>query len=323
CTSGPEQRADARSIRSETAGIPHGHPGRIVAWCRGEHDPGLGRGREDSVEAKPRERVSPLQANRSGGVPRVHRPGRGIEEREMSLREANLSTRLEIDFGEGEMAERIRAFDWSKTPLGPVSAWSPALRTALRIMLANRFPHVLWWGPKYIQFYNDPYIPIPGTKHPDVAFGRPASECWAEIWHVIGPLIDRPFGGGPATWDDDIALEVRRHGYLEESHFVIAYSPVPDETEESGIGGVLATVHEITEKIVAERRVRTLRDLGARLSEAKTAEEACAVAAETFAEDAKDVPFALIYLIDHGGASARLAGTAGISGAEGVAPVEI
>jgi signal transduction histidine kinase len=241
----------------------------------------------------------------------------------MSLREANLSTRFEIDFGEGEMAERIRAFDWSKTPLGPVSAWSPALRTALRIMLANRFPHVLWWGPKYIQFYNDPYIPIPGTKHPDVAFGRPASECWAEIWHVIGPLIDRPFGGGPATWDDDIALEVRRHGYLEESHFVIAYSPVPDETEESGIGGVLATVHEITEKIVAERRVRTLRDLGARLSEAKTAEEACAVAAETFAEDAKDVPFALIYLIDHGGASARLAGTAGISGAEGVAPVEI
>src|SRR5262249_36391892 len=128
----------------------------------------------------------------------------------------------DVLFGEGEMAERIRDFDWSKTPLGPVSSWSPALKTTVRILLANRFPHILWWGPEYIQFYNDAYRPIPGAKHPDEALGRRASECWSEIWPVIGPLIDRPFRGGPAAWDDDLALEVQRHGYLEESHFVIA-----------------------------------------------------------------------------------------------------
>jgi hypothetical protein len=93
----------------------------------------------------------------------------------------------------GEMGERIRAFDWTQTPLGPPEAWSPALRTTLRIMLANRFPHILWWGPHYIQFYNDPYRPIPGNKHPAKALGRPASECWSEIWHIIGPLIETPF----------------------------------------------------------------------------------------------------------------------------------
>lgn len=37
---------------------------------------------------------------------------------------------------------------------------------------------------------------------------------------------------------------------------------------------MLATVHEITEKIIAERRAVALRDLGARMAEAKTGVEA-------------------------------------------------
>ena len=223
----------------------------------------------------------------------------------------------------GEMAARIKAFDWSKTPLGPAGSWSPALRTTLRIMLANRFPHILWWGPKYVQFYNDAYRPIPGAKHPDRVLGRPASECWDEIWHIIGPLIDRPFQGGPATWNDDIFLEIKRHGFLEESHFTIAYSPVPDETVPSGIGGVLATVHEITDKVVGERRVVALRDLGARIGEAKGSEEACAIAAQALARHDKDIPFMLLYLIDGAGQSARLAGATGVSQDQDISPLEV
>ena len=69
-------------------------------------------------------------------------------------------------------------------------------------------------------------------------------------------------------------LQIDRYGFVEETHFTIAYSPVPDETVPSGIGGVLATVHEITEKVVGERRVVALRDLGARIGEAKTADYA-------------------------------------------------
>ena len=94
--------------------------------------------------------------------------------------------------------------------------------------------------------------------------GRPVSEVWNEIWHVLKPLIETPFSGGPATWMEDIPLEINRSGFFEETHFTIAYNPVPDDSVPSGIGGVLATVHEITEKVVGERRVRALRDLGAR-----------------------------------------------------------
>ena len=63
---------------------------------------------------------------------------------------------------------------------------------------------------------------------------------------------------------DDIPLELDRRGFLEETHFTIAYSPVPDETVASRIGRVLATVHEITDKVIGERRVHALHDPGAR-----------------------------------------------------------
>ena len=213
--------------------------------------------------------------------------------------------------GGGEMDARIRMFDWSKTPLGPIEQWSSTLRMMVSFLLANRFPLLLWWGPQYVSIYNDAYRPVLGMKHPK-ALGQPVSECWSEIWHILQPLIDTPFQGGPATWMDDISLEINRHGFVEETHFTIAYSPVPDETTQDGIGGVLATVHEISEKVVGERRVGVLRDLGARSVEAKSGEEACAIAAEILSSHAKDVPFALLYVIDVDRTCARLAGASGV-----------
>lgn len=162
--------------------------------------------------------------------------------------------------GGGEMAERIRGFDWASTPAGPASTWSPALRITTQILLASPVPHILWWGPEHIQLYNDACRPIFGARHPGGALGRPASECWSALWHVLGPLIATPFHGGPATLEDDILLEIDRRGFLEETHFTIAYSPIPDETVPGGIGGVLATMHEITGKVVAERRLAALRE---------------------------------------------------------------
>src|SRR5580765_2620126 len=90
--------------------------------------------------------------------------------------------------GGGEMGELIRSIDWAKTPLGPIGSWPPTLRTMVGLLLANRFPLLLWWGPDYVQVYNDAYRPILGSKHP-WALGLPTSQCWSEIWHVIGPLI--------------------------------------------------------------------------------------------------------------------------------------
>src|SRR4051794_15153070 len=218
--------------------------------------------------------------------------------------------------GGGEMGALLRSIDWSTTPLGPTSAWSHALRTTVGIILRSPFPTLLWWGPQFVQIYNDAYSPIPGAKHPR-AFGQSGRECWAEVWDIIGPMAEAPFRGEPATASDDLALLIHRRGFLEECHFKVAYSPVPDETVATGIGGVLATVAETTGRVFGERQLRTLRELGARAADSPTPEQACREAAATLGGNPYDVPFALFYLLDEEGRRATLTGTCGFS--EGVA----
>ena len=48
--------------------------------------------------------------------------------------------------GGGEMGARMRAMDWSKTPLGPPESWQQSLKTAVRIMLTSRQAMFVWWG---------------------------------------------------------------------------------------------------------------------------------------------------------------------------------
>lgn len=124
--------------------------------------------------------------------------------------------------GGGEMGKLMREFDWAQTPLGRISSWSPSLKMIVRFLLANRFPMLLWWGPQFCQLYNDPYRPVLGTKHPN-SIGQPASECWPEIWEIIGPLIETPFNGGPATWMVSALLDISR---IEMGQLTIERTPV-------------------------------------------------------------------------------------------------
>jgi hypothetical protein len=226
----------------------------------------------------------------------------------------------------GDAGRLARAVDWANTAIGPVEDWPPALRSTVALVLHNQSPMLLWWGPEFVQIYNDAYRPVLAEKHPG-AMGQRVSECWSEIWHIIGPMVEAPFRGGPASVSDDLLLPLRRKNFLEEAHFRVAYSPVPDDTVlPTRIGGVLATVTETTEQAYAERQLRTLRELGARsAAEARTADEACLTAAATLREDAWDVPFALFYLLDRNGTRAHRAAAVGFDAAamEAVAPGEV
>lgn len=211
----------------------------------------------------------------------------------------------------GEMGRRIREFDWSKTSLGSRNKWSETLKSTVSIMLINRFPMLLWWGKDYVQLYNDVYIPVLGMKHPHPALGSPGSACWQEIWDVLAPLVDTPFNGGPPTLMDDILLKINRNNRVEETHFTIAYSPVPDPTVESGIGGVLATVKEISAEIISRRQMETLSKLGKGISSTPTEEEVYKHVATVLEENKFDVPFAFIHTLDDN-SRPTLAVTAGI-----------
>lgn len=211
----------------------------------------------------------------------------------------------------GEMGRRIREFDWSKTPLGPQKNWSESLRSVVSVMLINRFPMLLWWGKEYIQLYNDAYIPVLGLKHPYPGFGNSGRTCWQEIWDVLAPLVDTPFKGGPSTWMDDILLKINRNNRVEETHFTIAYSPVPDPTAPNGIGGVLATVTEITEGSITKRQNETLSKLGKGISSTPTEEEIYQHVVTTLDLNRFDIPFAFIHDLDDEG-NATLVASAGI-----------
>jgi PAS domain S-box-containing protein len=210
--------------------------------------------------------------------------------------------------GGGEMGARIRAFDWSSTPLGPIKGWPASLRTALSICLRSRFQLAIYWGPQLVLLYNDAERDVLGALHP-AALGRPAAEVLADIWDVVGPMLRGVLATGEATWSVDQALRLNRNGFLEEAFFTYSYSPIPDG---GGIGGVLLVTSETTQRVLAERGLRTLRELAAETAGARSADEACGRAAGVLAGNRSDLPFSLLFLAEDDGRF-RLGASTGVA----------
>jgi signal transduction histidine kinase/DNA-binding response OmpR family regulator len=223
--------------------------------------------------------------------------------------------------GGGEAGALIRAIDWSRTPLGPVERWPRSLLAALGILLESHMPNLLWWGPKLVQFYNDACLPIMGrAKHPS-GMGQPVRESWAEAFHVVESILMAALEQGQPSFVKDGFLPVNRHGYVEECYFDYAYTPVRDDAGQPG--GVFCTVIEKTDHILAERRLRTLRDAGAIAGLQRRVEDAAREAVRVLAGNPHDVPFALLYLADEGRAHATLAGAAGLAAGSATAPARV
>lgn len=212
----------------------------------------------------------------------------------------------EIFAAGGATGARIAAHDWSATSLGPVASWPQSLRTAVSICLHSRFPILLWWGDELVMLHNDAYQPILGESKRD-ALGRPGATVWPEVWDVIGPMLDGVLAGRGATWSQDQLLLLERNGFVEECYFTFSYSPIPDGT--GAPGGVFTAVTETTDRVVGERRLRTLGDLGASLVDPGGLEEVCRRAVKVLAENRADLPFVRLYLAGPDGL--RLAAASG------------
>jgi PAS domain S-box-containing protein len=150
--------------------------------------------------------------------------------------------------GPGEMRARCRATDWAATPLGPSAEWPPALRTAVRLMLAAPVATSLWCGPSYTLIYNDTYQRILGVKHPG-ALGRSGAHVWDELWPALEPQFAAVRTRGETVYEDESLLRMERleDGGVDDAWFTYALSPLADED-----GACLAVYNvavEITEKI--------------------------------------------------------------------------
>lgn len=149
------------------------------------------------------------------------------------------------------MGARLRAHDWSRTPLGAPARWPQSLKTLVALMLASEHPMFMAWGPSQTWLYNDPFIPIMGDKHPQRLGLHALDQVWSEARTVLAPLFDRVFAGTPVQMDD-FALELDRHGRLEEAHFAFSYTPARDESGQ--VAGLFGVCIETTALVLADRR---------------------------------------------------------------------
>jgi diguanylate cyclase (GGDEF)-like protein len=164
--------------------------------------------------------------------------------------------------GDGEMGQRIRAFDWSKTPIGPMADWPTPLLASLRVMLFTPLPMYIAWGSALTLVYNDAYAATISYRHPH-ALGMSLREVWDEAsWSIIAPEIESALAGRTQFIRD------RPHplGAAEASaHSYYTYCSVPLSDESGLVRGVFCSGYETTGEVLSRESYKAesdrLRDL--------------------------------------------------------------
>jgi hypothetical protein len=181
--------------------------------------------------------------------------------------------------GGGELGALIRAKNWSRTPLGSPVAWPQSLLGAQAYPdLQRRISAVL-------------------RQRASRALGEDYSVTWASAWPVIGESFERALAGETRYLENQrMFLPRLENGALEEKFFTFSHSPIRDEGGQ--IGGLFHPVTETTPTMLAERRMRALRELGASLAQAKDEAQVSAQGVAVLAAFEFDLPFVLYYQLD-------------------------
>lgn len=156
----------------------------------------------------------------------------------------------------GEMAGRIRAFDWSLTELGTIDSWPRSLSSAVQLMLASPLPMVMLWGRAGYMIYNDAYSAFAGGRHPYL-LGAPVELGWPEVADFNRHVVDTCLAGGTLTYHNKV-LVLLRNGVPEDVWLDLYYSPVADDAGRPA--GVMAMVVETTAHVISERRRQEAED---------------------------------------------------------------
>lgn len=159
----------------------------------------------------------------------------------------------------GEISQLIKDFDWSKTCIGDIDAWSTGLKINLSNVLHSGFPMFLFWGDDFLCFYNEAFKPSLGAdgKHP--AIGKKAIVLWGDIWHIIGPMIQQVMVTRKAVMHQDLLVPFFRNGKVEDIYWTFCYSPAFDENND--VKGVLVTCMETTDSVLLKKSMEAGKEL--------------------------------------------------------------
>ncbi len=154
--------------------------------------------------------------------------------------------------GTGEMAGKVRALDWSGTPLGPSSGWPQSLRTAVELLIETPHAAYLAWGADLTSIYNDGYVPILEGRHAD-GLGRAYAELWPEIWDEFRPVVEAIWRGEPQYFVDRPVPLADRPG-RPMSWFTFSWTPLRDG--DGAVAGFFCIATEVTDQVLARVALR-------------------------------------------------------------------
>jgi PAS domain S-box-containing protein len=154
--------------------------------------------------------------------------------------------------GHSEMAARIRAYNWSRTSLGPIEDWSETLLASVNLMLHSPFPTILSWGPEMVFLYNDAAISTLTAKHPH-ALGGLYCDVFREAWDLVSADLEACLYRGETAVRDNIFIPILLNGVLEDQYFSYSLIPV---YENGRITGVYDAFRNVTETVMGARRLR-------------------------------------------------------------------
>src|SRR5215472_2031117 len=114
---------------------------------------------------------------------------------------------------------------------------------------------------------------------------------------------------------------MERNGYPEETYYTFSYSPII--TDDDTVGGIFCANTDDTQRVIGQRELGLLRELAAETAPARNWQDACRRSGLALAANPRDLPFAMIYMLDESGQTAMLSGLAGIDPSHPAAPATL
>ena len=155
----------------------------------------------------------------------------------------------------GEVGRLISMFDWGATSVGPIVSWPGYLRTTISTILRSPVPIVTLWNADGIMIYNQAYSVFAASRHPRL-IGAPVRQGWPEVADFNDNVMKTVLNGGTLSYRGR-EFTLFRRGRAEPVWLDLDYSLVLDEQNRPA--GVIAIVIEVTEKILAQRRLHAER----------------------------------------------------------------
>ncbi|CED85098.1 histidine kinase [Phaffia rhodozyma] len=212
--------------------------------------------------------------------------------------------------------ELLDTIKWEDTRMGPKNKWPGSLRAALSIMLRTPNESIIWWGHPATGmtiFYNDAHARAVAAQHPD-SFGALAAEAWAPIWEEYSAMAEDVVIRGQSLMRDDDLMFI---GGLESYQ---SWRWTPLTRGDGSRGGLLINSLEATRKVIKERWLKSVRDIGRHTAAARSILEFSSGLLKCVEANPIDFGFAYLYHAKDIGSSTsenrdivlHLAGTVGV-----------